>query len=216
MNGDYDFLSANWKRLPEKDHSFAQSLLRNVQTPKVQHWVRVLGERIKSPAPVAVAIDVKPILALLQHAAHHKHNPALLVMLPDKRTLRLNIAGDTARVPGSINVATEGGFGNNTWFGRILTDGTFQPSRDCTPEVIEALKAVAVDPVAAARLYGKEIKHCCFCGLTLTDPRSTFVGYGPICADKWGMPWGDIAETMPADFESHDDLADMEPIHLHG
>ncbi len=30
------------------------------------------------------------------------------------------------------------------------------------------------------------------CGLDLTDERSTSAGYGPICAGKYGLPWGEV------------------------
>jgi hypothetical protein len=42
-----------------------------------------------------------------------------------------------------------------------------------------------------ATAYGRRMGECCFCGLTLTDGRSIAVGYGPICAGKWGLPWGE-------------------------
>ena len=32
--------------------------------------------------------------------------------------------------------------------------------------------------------------RCVFCSRKLTDDRSTEVGYGPICADREGLPWG--------------------------
>lgn len=35
-------------------------------------------------------------------------------------------------------------------------------------------------------LYGR----CVFCSQTLTDERSIEVGYGPICAENHGLPWG--------------------------
>jgi hypothetical protein len=44
----------------------------------------------------------------------------------------------------------------------------------------------------AAR-FGHEHHRCVFCARTLTDEqdgRSVDVGYGPICADKYGLPWG--------------------------
>ena len=40
---------------------------------------------------------------------------------------------------------------------------------------------------------GHASHHCAFCGLELTDDgegRSVEVGYGPICAKKYGLPWG--------------------------
>jgi hypothetical protein len=44
----------------------------------------------------------------------------------------------------------------------------------------------------AAR-FGHDHHRCVFCARTLTDEadgRSVEVGYGPICADKYGLPWG--------------------------
>ena len=32
--------------------------------------------------------------------------------------------------------------------------------------------------------------NCSMCRKKLSDPRSMKVGYGEICADKWGFPWG--------------------------
>lgn len=30
--------------------------------------------------------------------------------------------------------------------------------------------------------------RCSFCGLALTDEGSVEVGYGPVCAKRWGLP----------------------------
>lgn len=46
---------------------------------------------------------------------------------------------------------------------------------------------------AEAAALGHATHHCCFCGIELTDEgngRSVEVGYGPICANKNGLPWG--------------------------
>ena len=37
----------------------------------------------------------------------------------------------------------------------------------------------------------KEI-HCRFCSKALTHPNSQAVGYGPTCAQKYGLPWGEV------------------------
>jgi hypothetical protein len=43
-----------------------------------------------------------------------------------------------------------------------------------------------------------------FCRLTLTDARSTAVGYGQTCAGHWGMPWGEARlDAEPALEEAH-------------
>lgn len=40
------------------------------------------------------------------------------------------------------------------------------------------------EPLTRAKLTG----HCSFCQRELTDAGSLEVGYGPICADRWGLP----------------------------
>lgn len=48
------------------------------------------------------------------------------------------------------------------------------------------------NPVTAAyaAAYGHQYDHCCACGRDLEDDRSTQAGYGPVCAKKYGWPWG--------------------------
>jgi hypothetical protein len=55
----------------------------------------------------------------------------------------------------------------------------------------DALLKLATDPQAAATEYAKATHNCCFCNQDLADPRSEAAGYGPVCADKWGLPWGE-------------------------
>jgi hypothetical protein len=38
--------------------------------------------------------------------------------------------------------------------------------------------------------YGKLTGHCIACCRALTDDRSVTVGYGPVCANRYGWPWG--------------------------
>lgn len=48
----------------------------------------------------------------------------------------------------------------------------------------------ALNPAEYASAYGKKTGRCCFCSLELTDPRSVSAGYGPVCSEKWSLPWG--------------------------
>lgn len=104
-------------------------------------------------------------------------------------TYQLSVAGPNAHVPGSINVTSTGGFDNRTWYGRILSTNEFDPGRDNTDDVTDLLRKLVDDPVGYAAEYGRTVGSCCFCGLTLTTRRSKDAGYGPVCADKWGLPW---------------------------
>lgn len=41
-----------------------------------------------------------------------------------------------------------------------------------------------------AAAFGHATHHCVFCYKSLTTEESTTVGYGPVCAEKNGLPWG--------------------------
>jgi len=51
------------------------------------------------------------------------------------------------------------------------------------------MKVTAEQASAFGRLWGS----CVFCSRLLTDERSIAVGYGPVCADHNGLPWGEVA-----------------------
>ena len=51
------------------------------------------------------------------------------------------------------------------------------------------LETIEKDPIAAATLSGKLTSCCSFCSRELTDERSVVLGYGPVCAEHWGLPW---------------------------
>ena len=85
------------------------------------------------------------------------------------------------------------------WFGRILRDGTFEPSRknDAPAELLPALRDFAAKPAQVAAAHGRLTGRCCFCNSGLDDPRSTAEGYGPTCAKHFGLPWGGKRAAAP-------------------
>jgi hypothetical protein len=133
------------------------------------------------------------VLALFAKAKESRlKRPAVVLHVPGVGELKITMAGERARVPGSLNVATNAKFGEGTWYGRILANGTFEASpRDATPAgLIDGLTAFAAEPAKVAAEHGRLTGRCCFCNLALTDERSTAVGYGQTCARKWGLVWG--------------------------
>jgi hypothetical protein len=115
---------------------------------------------------------------------------------------RLSVAGERSQRPGSINVTDAAqGFENRVWYGRIATSGEWQPSRKIPAAELAAVEAALTrfdaDPAAAAADYGHTVGSCCFCRRELTDERSVTVGYGPICAAKFGLPWGEVTGPKP-------------------
>jgi len=93
--------------------------------------------------------------------------------------------------PGCLNLTDGGPFGNNTWFGRVDREGNFSPSASCTKAVAQLLTDLGDDPEGFLAEFGKLTGNCCFCNRELTDDRSKDAGWGPVCAKKFGLPWGE-------------------------
>jgi uncharacterized protein (TIGR02996 family) len=69
----------------------------------------------------------------------------------------------------------------------------------------EFLDNLAADPVGFIAQCGKDMARCCYCNQPLEDPRSKEVGYGKICAGRWGLPWGspEYMEKAPSFSKVH-------------
>lgn len=198
--------------LAEKDKSFAASLCeqywRRGLSQKQEAWVGKLLARTKRPATEAVTVgDMAGVVALFERARQHLKYPKILLYVPAaSETLRLSVAGPRARVPGSINVASQDHVtadGARVWYGRI-NNGALEPSgaledHPAKAAIVARLQEFATDPAHVAADHGRLTGHCSFCNIPLTDERSTGVGYGPICADHYGLPWG----ARPEEFGAH-------------
>jgi hypothetical protein len=119
-------------------------------------------------------------------------SPCLRIERGPDRVVKVKVSRDKtyARV-------TDGcGFARAQYFGKLtVPDGqwTSVPYDDAVRASVEnALDIFEADPEAAARQYGHSRGQCMFCGLALTDPRSSSVGYGQFCAERHGMPWGTV------------------------
>lgn len=150
--------------------------------------------------------DLSRIIELFDRAKQHLKNPAIVLAVPEIGAdflLRINVAGDRARVPGSLNVCSGEKISSpgeqRDWYGRILRDGVFEISNRTsipTKPLVDRLREFSCDPIKVASEHGKLTGRCCFCNRALADERSTAQGYGPICADRFGLSWG----KKPAEF----------------
>ena len=168
----------------------------------------LLGERVapltyaiatapRAPAPAAQTVgDLSRIIAMFDRAQTHLRMPAIVL-----DGFRVNIAGQRAREPGCLTItsAERAGDGRRTWLGRVTRAGQFEPSRVAPATLGEQLRRFAADPAGVAAEYGRLHGKCCFCRRSLTDERSTAVGYGPDCAENFGLPWGSrqAATSLP-------------------
>jgi hypothetical protein len=76
--------------------------------------------------------------------------------------------------------------GNNRLAGKVWTGGSYRYTQGAAAE------AASGRPITweEAQAFGVNTGRCIACALELTDGRSTERGYGPVCAKKYGWPWG--------------------------
>jgi len=85
---------------------------------------------------------------------------------------------------------------NNNYVGKILntTDSRlviYNPE----PHWLTLIKEIESNPAVNIGAKGKESGTCCFCTRILNNPGSIHYGYGPVCADKYGLPWSGEIES---------------------
>lgn len=80
----------------------------------------------------------------------------------------------------------------DTYWGKI-ENGVFFARRETPENTLGLLCEIANDPEGSAKKYGHDTGRCCFCHRNLTDDKSgksVERGYGPICAERFGLVWG--------------------------
>ena len=134
--------------------------------------------------------NVAALVALFDRAAAHLKFPKVRLQVGEQKVV-LSRCGPRSQYTGAINVTDGERFGENVFFGRIDSDsGEWGTTRKVTDEVRDLVIEFAADPAKVAARHGHLTGSCCFCGQGLTDARSTSVGYGPVCAQRYELPWG--------------------------
>lgn len=148
------------------------------------------AQRARELAPAAaaapkVSAPAKPIADFISAAkARGLQYPKARFLAPDGRSeMRLSIAGEKSRTPGAMQVVIA-----EAWIGRITVEGFAEGPLAQRADVLATLAAIAADPAAAAKAYGALMGRCSFCDTKITDEGSVEVGYGPICAKRFGLP----------------------------
>jgi uncharacterized protein DUF6011 len=152
-------------------------------------WLFRMAQEGPRKAETANVGDMTGTVALFQTAKARVKWPRVRLAV-DGLPVVLSMAGPKSKYAGQINVTDGGRFGDNVWYGRIDLTGTYTKGRAATDAVTALLTRFAADPAGVAAEQGRLSGFCCFCGLQLTDDRSLAMGYGPVCADKFGLPWG--------------------------
>lgn len=192
-------LAAHFGNLNSGDQKFATSLMAQAATkalsPKQAYWVEKLAERAATPAAPKAGLKVGAtfagVQALFLTAKANLKRPSIKLALEDGGEVALSLAGAQSKNPGFVYVRLDG-----TYVGKISPAGeffTYNLDPDLKAPLGNLLAGLAADPAGVAAAYGKLTGNCCFCSRALTDERSTSVGYGPVCAGHYNLPWGEEA-----------------------
>ncbi|SRR5258708_36207566 len=125
--------------------------------------------------------------------------PKLSYPLETGEIIQFSVAGPQAKVPGSINITDGGKPGFNKYYGRIIKEDAkrlmhidWHPGTNTPIEIKELVRAIIANPIGMCSVTGQQRSYCCFCSTHIQTKESLAVGYGPICAEKWGLPWGQL------------------------
>jgi len=183
--------AAKARRLSDLQIAWLHKLATDAVTPRATTTAAVQG------------LDLLPILTMLERAAEaQKRRPRITLQTIGGQPVVLTLAGAQSSQPGTVTVTN--GVYPGKLFARILRDGTAVRGRDLTMEVEQLLRTLAANPARVANQHGCATGKCCFCNLPLSTAESRSVGYGPICADKFGLPWGSTEVADAADAAAKD------------
>lgn len=186
-------------KLSANDRRFALSLLsafdRGIVTPKQREWIDILAKRLSDSA----ATVLPNILKLVETANARgvekigiRLQNSHLTYSPQRRTIYVKDVSRTF-------VSKTDGKTYRVIHATIDENGTFHASRfgDATllPKIREELTAFDENPHKASSVRGHATGRCCYCGRRLDNAESVRVGYGPICAERYMLPWGEEHAT---------------------
>jgi len=197
-------LKEGYTKLPKGDQAFAYSLLEQWErkatlSDKQWLWVGKLADAVEMAEVPDFTKEMIPVgefggvIALFDKAKKYLKHPSIVLQTPGGQKLMLKMAGNGSKAPGTISITDGGAYGDSKWFGRVTKDGEWEIGKvteDLKNDLTTILAQLAKAPAETAAAYGKLTGRCCFCLGQLTDKRSTAVGYGKVCAQRWHLPWG--------------------------
>lgn len=162
------------------------------------HWRQgTLGGKVyrRSTQKERPGIDLTELINAMTSARKKGRKwPVVRTMMPGLPDLRFTLSGPNSKFPGTVNICSGDKL---SWYGRIFTNGKVHLNSVVDPLIVAVLVLAQGNFEDFCRSYGCITGQCCFCGRTLTRHESIVAGYGPICAERYGL-------TPPYEFVSDD------------
>lgn len=173
---------------------FAQSLVsRRYLSEKQEFWLfKLAADKINPPTPTNIQLDAnigEAVSKVLANGSQHLKYPKIRVAIDGdhKIALKPRDGGVTYIVDNDRTRWDEQRGEVPVYYGKIINNEIIAPRSGCPDWVVQAINNFGADPVGQATLYGKITNTCCFCGRILSQKDSVERGYGPICANKYGL-----------------------------
>lgn len=178
------------RQVPEASMRFAQDLLTAYAkwgklSEKQDYWAGKLAQ----PVAPADKYDVARIFKMFTDARAHLKRPIVRIFSDQlKSPFTIRPAAANSANAGWLYVFEGTGEGKE-YAGKLSPNGEFSVGRGYGhgSELKGTLSDFAADPVGKAKAYGKMFGSCCFCGRDLTDAVSIHLGFGPVCATRFGL-----------------------------
>lgn len=150
-------------------------------------YVKKFVTALDTPEIAAKKREVPPRLQeMLQLARTHLKFPKMTIPLKEgKLTCYLN----TFTEENKVLFRTD-----DRQYVAVIVGNQLEFTSRATDEHKAIILELISNPDTFLALKGKEFGNCCFCGLKLSDDRSISAGYGPICAEHYGLAWGLTAD----------------------
>ena len=193
----------------DKQAIWAEKMVQKVVTPVAktaaqvsaeQHAALMASWKASDATKVKVIGDLAKMSEMMAKAGTHLKKPSVLLHIEGGGfgPLPKKVKVKQSSQEGAFIVTSDGT--PSLYYGKISPEGIWMPKPSLNEGVKSALAAVlkefAANPVKVAAHYGHLHGKCCFCNKGLTDPKSTLVGYGPICATHYSLPWGDTPALL--------------------
>ncbi len=200
FTSDHDAISKLRQLVASREvrSQFAQNLLNAEDnyglSPKQSAWVHILVVgAINPPTPPGPEFQLDSIRGMMDQAIDEGlKSPRMKFTLASGKRLVLSVGSARSQAPGKIWLTDGGRYRDGrAYFGTVDLEGGYRCSNNRDEEILNFIVAFDADPAAAATAYGHRTGTCCFCARHLSTAESVAVGYGPICADKFGLPWGE-------------------------
>lgn len=145
---------------------------------------------------------LESLIEFFDKAAEGLKKPKVTLEDTEAGKVVIDRGAEGSRYPGWLHVTNGRKWSERgrRYYGRIDRDGRFdyRPSEDNIHKLlVDVLYDFAADPETVAAEHGKRTGRCCFCATEIEHPDSLAVGYGPICAKRYGLPHGGSGIVSP-------------------